>query len=107
LLTHYLEQGLSLEQITALTGKNPAERFGLRNKGRLEPGFDADLTLVDLSANELLTKAKLFYRHKQSPYVGETFKGVIRQTLVRGQTVFKNGNITLLDKPKFVRSEKH
>jgi allantoinase len=103
LLTHQIEQGLSLEQIAALTATNPAERLGLRNKGRLEPGFDADLTLVDLSASELLTKDKLFYCHKQSPYLGETFKGVIRQTLVRGQTVFKDGQVVAQNKGKFVQ----
>jgi allantoinase len=93
LLTHQTEQGLSLQTIAALTSTNPAERFSLANKGKLEPGYDADLTLVDLGSSETLTKEKLFYRHKQSPYLGQTFKGVIKQTLVRGQTVFKDGNI--------------
>jgi allantoinase len=99
LLTHELR----LEHIAALTAKNPAERFGLKNKGRLEPGFDADLTLVDLSASETLIKENLFYRHKQSPYVGQTFRGVVKQTLVRGQTVLRDGKLTTLERPMFIR----
>ncbi len=102
LLTHHTEQGLSLQNIATLTAKNPAERFRLSNKGRIQEGFDADLVMVDLGSSETLTKEKLFYRHKQSPYVGQTFKGVIKQTLVRGQTVFKNGTVIGTPKGKFI-----
>jgi allantoinase len=102
LLTHYEKHGLSLEKIAALTATNPAERFRLPNKGRLGPGYDADLALVDLGSSETLTKEKLFYRHKQSPYVGQTFKGIIKQTLVRGQTIFIDGEIVAEPKGKFI-----
>ncbi len=87
------QHGLEPQYITALTAKHPAERFRLKHKGKIEVGYDADLTLVDLASSETLTKEKLFYRHKQSPYLGQTFRGLIKQTLVRGQTVFQNGNI--------------
>lgn len=102
LLTHHTEQGLPLQKIAALTAKNPAERFKLANKGRLEPGYDADLTLVDVGSSETLTKEKLFYRHQQSPYVGQTFKGIIKQTLLRGQIIFKDGEIVAEPKGKFI-----
>jgi allantoinase len=106
LLTHLSEQGLPLEKIAALTSTNPAERFRLLGKGRLEPSYDADLVLVDLNASEMLTKDKLFYRHKQSPYLGQTFKGVIKQTLVLGQTVFENGKIVREPTGRFVQPTK-
>jgi allantoinase len=100
LLTH--QDKLKLEQITALASANPAKRFRLQGKGKLKPGFDADLMLVDLNRGETLTKEKLFYRHKQSPYVGQTFTGIIKQTLLRGQTVFKDGNIIAKPNGKFI-----
>jgi allantoinase len=96
-------EGLRIEHITALTSKHPAERFRLKNKGRLEPGFDADLTLVDLGASQTLTPDALLYRHKQSPYVGQTFKGVIKQTLVRGQTVFRDSKMVSQPFGQFVK----
>jgi allantoinase len=32
----------------------------------------------------------LHYRHKISPYMGETLRGVVRSTWLRGQRVFDN-----------------
>ena len=93
LLTHCEQQRLPSERIAALTSTNPAERFGFRRKGRLEPGFDADLCLVDLDASVRLESKDLFYKHKMSPYVSQTFCGEVKQTLLRGQTIFKDGNI--------------
>ena len=93
LLTHREQQGLSLGRIAALTSTNPAERFGFARKGRLESGFDADLCLVDLDANVRLEFEDLFYKHKVSPYVGQTFRGEVKQTLLRGRTIFKDGKI--------------
>jgi allantoinase len=106
LLTHRVEQKISLEQIAALTATNPARRFKLQNKGKIEEGYDADLTLVDVHTNETLTKAKLFYRHQQSPYLGQTFKGVIKQTFLRGQSIFKGGNIVGKPNGQFINPEK-
>ncbi len=97
-----LSSELSLPAIASLTAYTPAKRFKLANKGRLEAGYDADLALVDLSQSQTLTNENLFYRHKQSPYVGRTFKGIIKQTLLRGQTVYADGKIVGKPSGRFV-----
>jgi allantoinase len=84
---------MSLQQVAGLTSGNVAARFGTPRKGRVERGFDADLTLVDLSQSYTLTREMLFDRHKLSPYVGRTFKGVVKRTIVRGHTVFRDGKL--------------
>ena len=43
---------------------------------------DADLILVDLRTSYTLKESNLFQRHRVSPYVGRTFTGVVRQTLL-------------------------
>jgi len=73
-----------LRQLTA----RPAEIFGLRDKGRLEPGADADLVLFDPQARPSLRAEDLHCRHPHSPYLGRDLRGVVRRTLLRGRTVF-------------------
>jgi allantoinase len=86
------KRGLGLGAIVAMLSENPAKRFGLKHKGRIDIGFDADLTLVNLAQGFTLGLQDLHYRHQQSPYLGQTFKGRVEQTLLRGQTVFKGGS---------------
>ena len=85
-------RGLGLELIAAATSGYVARRFRLAGKGRLEPGADADLVLVDLAAAKPLSAEDLYYRHRHSPFVGRTTARVAR-TLVRGRTVFADGRI--------------
>lgn len=89
----HFERGLALAQVAALTADRPARRFGLLRKGSIAPGMDADFALVDLSACDTLKRESLFQRHGFSPYVGETFRGRVCQTVVRGETIFRGGRI--------------
>lgn len=85
----------ALSFVSQLTSFNVAERFGLpKNKGRIEVGADADLALVDFREKTVVRAEELFYRHKQSPYLGRTLTGRVVQTILRGQTIFKRGQIT-------------
>jgi allantoinase len=93
------------ERVAALTAGNPAARFGLARKGRIAPGFDADFTLVDLNAEYTVTRESLFQKHGFSPYVGATFRGVVRRTVVRGRTVFQDGKIVVDGGGQFVHAE--
>ena len=72
---------LPLSQIAALTSANVAERFRLP-KGRLVPGADADLVLVDLRERHAPEPQD---RHKLSPYAGRPLRGRVVRTLVRGR----------------------
>lgn len=65
---------------------NPAERFGLQ-KGRIEPGFDADLILVKTGEAREITAGELIYRHKTSPYVGASLRSRVVKSFVRGREV--------------------
>lgn len=86
-------RGLGLDLIARVTSGYVARRFRLSGKGVLEPGADADLVLVDLAASEQLSAEELRYRHRHSPFVGRTLSAQIVRTLLRGQTVFADGEI--------------
>jgi allantoinase len=77
------------QSVAALASANPARRFRLP-KGRLEPGADADLVLVDLRERAV---PELRDRHRLSPYADVPVPRIVR-TLVRGSTAPRGRLIT-------------
>jgi allantoinase len=94
---------LRFERIASLLATRPAQRFGISGKGSVTVGNDADLVLLDPSADYTLEAGHLQQRHKISPYLGAMFGGVVRRTLRRGETIFLDGTITAATKGKYVR----
>ena len=87
-------RALPLERIAALVAGTPACRFRIAKKGSLSPGKDADCVLIDVTESSTLSADHLQQRHKASPYIGVTFRGTVRRTILRGQTIFVDGQIT-------------
>ena len=88
----YHKGRLSLQRVAQLLCSEPARIFGLADKkGNIEVGFDADLTVVDLLL-EKEVRAKDFVSFADyNLYDGWRFKGWPVLTMVRGQTVMKDG----------------
>jgi allantoinase len=99
----YHDRRVPLERIVELVAATPARRFRIARKGALVPGHDADLALIDPAQSFTLQEDDLQQRHKMSPYVGETFRGTVRRTLRRGETIFADGHITAKSGGRFVR----
>lgn len=90
-------------EIQRLTSKTVAERFGLKQKGAIEIGKDADFTIVDLNSEETVTTENLHYRHRNTPYLGRKLRARIVHTVLRGQTIFRDGKVLGKPSGKFVR----
>lgn len=99
----HARRGLPLETIARLVASFPASRYRLPGKGQLAIGFDADLALVDLTRDVTLRTEDLLYRHPHSPFVGHQMQGVVVRTLLRGQTVWRDGTIVGAPIGQFVR----
>ncbi|MGZ5003730.1 MAG: allantoinase AllB, partial [Chthoniobacterales bacterium] len=80
---------ISRAEIERLTSAGVAKRFRISEKGGLQIGKDADLTLVDPKPGEVITADSLHYRHRHSPYLGRKLRGRIVRTILRGQTIFQ------------------
>lgn len=104
LLPLLVDAGMSHEQIASLTSNNVAKRFGIIGKGGIEIGKDADFTIVDPDAQDVVTAESLHYRHRQSPYLGRKLPRIVR-TVLRGQTIFNHGTIAGLPSGKFIRPD--
>ncbi len=97
------QRGLPFERIATVLAETPARRFEIANKGAISPGHDADLVLIDPAGSYTLTAERLLQRHKTSPYLGESFDGVITRTIRRGETIFEDGRITAETAGRLVR----
>ncbi len=98
MLTHVADGKLSLERFVDLTAHGPARVFGIARKGRLLPGNDADLTLVDLAAKRTITNAWSKSRCGWTPFDGFQATGWPMATVVRGRFVMRDG--ALVGKPQ-------
>ncbi|QEI06748.1 dihydroorotase family protein [Pigmentiphaga aceris] len=90
----YHKGRLGLSRIADLLTRRPADIFNLPQKGRLDVGADADLTLVDLQKNRVVRAKELGSYSDYSLYDGWDLKGWPVRTIVRGETVMQDGKIT-------------
>ena len=93
LLPLLLDAGIDPQLCANVVSRNPAQRFRLPGKGKLTTGADADFALVEFGDAQSITAESLLYRHRHSPYVGRSVKVRVRRTILRGQTVWKDGRI--------------
>ncbi|MEO6796287.1 MAG: allantoinase AllB [Candidatus Dormibacter sp.] len=85
--TEVRRRGGSLVDVAGWMSEAPARLAGLRHKGRIAPGFDADFCVFDPAASFTVDAGKLFHRHPATPYAGRRLQGVVRQTFLRGEPV--------------------
>lgn len=81
-----------------------AERFRLQAKGRIKVGMNANICLANFKRQSSISAEELFYKNKHFPYIGLNFPFQVKETLVRGWTVFSNGKILNDGRGKFIRS---
>jgi allantoinase len=91
--TEARRRGGSLADLTRWLCLRPAVLAGLRGrKGRLAPGYDADIVVWDPEGTFEVRAERLHHRHKLTPYSGRTLQGVVEKTLLRGRVVYDGGS---------------
>jgi allantoinase len=90
--TECLQRGFTLDDLVRWMSTTPAALAGISNQvGSLEAGREANFTLFDTETTHTITADKLHYRHAISPYLGETLRGVVKATYLRGEPVYRTG----------------
>jgi len=92
MLKHMNEGKITLEKIIELLSETPAKLYSL-NKGRLEVGADADLTLLNLNEAWTIQNEDQASKCGWTPFAGMEIKGRPVGTVVMGQVAMLNGEV--------------
>ena len=84
------EKRLSWMRLVELLSANPAKILGLKNKGNLSSGSDADITIIDPGKDWIYKKDSIQSKSKNSPFIDWSFKGKVTEVIVGGKVVFQN-----------------
>lgn len=95
MLNHVHEGRLSLRKFTELVTENPCRVFGVKNKGRLRQGYDADITIVDLKKEMTIDNSWIASRCGWTPFHGMKVTGWPTHTIVSGKLVMENDQVVL------------
>lgn len=91
--TEARKRGFRPVDLAEWMGAAPARLAGLEGrKGAIAPGCDADLVVWDPEARFTVEPDRLHHRHKLTPYAGRTLFGVVRRTLLSGETIYDEGD---------------
>lgn len=99
-------KGISIEHLATWLCENPAKLIGReKSKGKITPGFDADLIVWDPDASFRVSESLIHHRHKITPYLGEDLYGIVEETYIAGKIVFSSGEFTALNCGNLILNE--
>ena len=84
---------ITLPQLVSITSRNNAALFGLKSKGNLLPGYDADLAIVDPKKKFKVSAEMLHSNIDYSIFEGEELQGFPDMTILRGEKAMEDGQI--------------
>ncbi|MBC7854928.1 MAG: dihydroorotase [Pirellulaceae bacterium] len=94
LLLNQVSLGLcTIDQVVHWMCDAPARVWDIVNKGRISPGYDADLVLVDLNKSAVIQNESQETKSRWSPWHGTSLTGWPVRTWVMGREVFRDGQI--------------
>ena len=87
-----LPEILDAETMVRLFTIGPADILGI-HKGTLDPGADADITVIDPELVKEVNPAKFYSKGQNTPFKGMTLRGWPWMTIVKGKVVYSDGQI--------------
>ena len=100
MIDHVNNGKLTLNQLINLMCENPCRIFGIKNKGFIKEGFDADLTIVDMKKEVTIKDEMIASKCGWTPFNNYKVKGFPVGTIVNGILVMSDGKILVESKGK-------
>ena len=98
MLDHVNNGKLSLQQLINLMCENPCKIFGIKNKGYIKEGFDADLTIADMNKEVTIKNEMIASKCGWTPFNNYKVKGFPVGTIVNGHLVMSDGKVVVESK---------
>jgi dihydroorotase len=91
IIMNLVEPGhLTYLDVARLTSYNPSVLLGLDDKGTIEEGKAADITIIDPNKEYVYTKEMVVSKSKNSPFIGKKLKGRNKYTIASGKIVYED-----------------
>ena len=84
-------QKITIEKVVEKMCHAPARLFGIAGRGFIEPGYKADLVLVDMNREWTVAHHNILYKCGWSPLEGETFHSMVTHTWINGKLAYREG----------------
>ena len=98
MLDHVNNGKLTLKQLIKLMCENPCKIFGIKNKGYLKEGYDADLTIADMDKEVTIKDEMIASKCGWTPFNNHKVKGFPVGTIVNGNLVMSDGKVIVESK---------
>lgn len=98
LWTAVKKHGVDISAIAKWLCEKPALLPSLSFKGKIEPGYDADLVIWSPEESFTVTQEMIHHRHKLTPYLDEQLYGAVKQTWLGGEKIYDDGKFLHLNK---------
>ena len=93
---------IKLEKIVQLMSENPANIYKMKNKGFIKPGYDADITIVDMNKEKTILNESMKTKCGWTAFNGVKTKGWVQYTIVNGNIIYNDGKLDLNHRGKKV-----
>jgi dihydroorotase len=79
---------ITLNKLSEIMSRNGANILGM-NKGRITPGVEGDIVLLDLDKNIVVNSSDFHSKGKNTPFEGMEFYGEVQMTIKEGRILYK------------------
>lgn len=91
MVSQFIQKGMKMAELVTLMCHNPAILYRIDRRGFIREGYFADLVLVDVNVNKLITNEEVCYKCGWTPYDGTAVHAQVTHTFVNGNLVYENG----------------